>query len=139
MTVSTPDSRNSVATEGRTSALLAPRVLAEDRFFEASANGDTVKLAISPIVDKILGGPRGGLRGFTDGHLIGKCSRLVSMTNEDRGGYFWGQVYTFTFRVFPECPVGTFHICELSRDRLETILNLSVMTDALPPAGPRES
>lgn len=108
-----------------TISTLAPHVLAEDRFFHAVADGDTVTITLSPIMDKI----RGGLRGFTEEHLIGKCSRLVSMTNEDRNGWHWGQVYTFTFRVFPECPVGTFHVCELSRDRLETILNLSLMTD----------
>lgn len=102
-----------------------PHVVTEDKFFHAVAEGDMVTLTISPIVDKV----RGGLRGFTEEHLIGKCCRLVSMTNHVLGGYYWGQVYTFTFRVFPECPEGTFHACEVSRDRLETILNLALRTD----------
>jgi len=100
--------------------------LAEDGFFEFTvlpwAGGLTVKLSVSPQVYRL----RGALKQRLDTHLIGKCIHARSFNQVERNGFFWGMSFDWTFQVHDQCPSGTYHLCEVTTERFESILNMSL-------------
>jgi len=100
--------------------------LVKAKFFEftvlPAVDGLTVKLSVSPLVDRL----RGGLKERLETHLIGKCLGARSFNQVERNGFYWGISFDWTFHVHDQCPSGTYHLCEVTTERFESILNMSL-------------